>query len=113
MRNRPNLELFYGPNLVGMIEGALWSDGTGYGIFRPSGADEPATRRVREYIDFSEDWHVRLRSGQPHNKTEFDAFRDIHESELWRAVGEDGKAEPIFGPVFVDGEVTWGPAPAG
>lgn len=104
-----NLELYFGPDWVGVIGEAFWSDNTGFGMFRPNAADTPATRRVREYIAFSEEWHERLRAGQPYSADEFDAYRDIHESELWRTVAPDGTTVRITGPIFVQGEVTWGP----
>jgi len=106
------LQLRYGPLLVGEIEGAFWSDNTGYGVFRlaPGGGDDPALDRVREYIAFSEEWHLRLQADQPHSASEWDAFRDVYSSELWHTVASDGTISRIEGPVFVQGEVTWGPA---
>jgi hypothetical protein len=98
-----NLELRYGPHLVGVIEGAVWSDDTGYGVFCPTRSPDPATRRVREYIAFSEDWHERLRVDRPHDAREFDAYRDIYDSGLWRTVAPDGGTAKIAGPVFLAG----------
>jgi hypothetical protein len=95
-----------------MIEGAFWSDNTGYGVFRLADASDPATRRMREFIAFSEEWHERLRAEQPHDPAEFDAFRDIYESEAWHSIAPDGTTVRVCGPVFVQGEVTWGPAPS-
>jgi hypothetical protein len=105
-----NLELRYGPHLVGVIEGVVWSDNTGYGLFRPAAGDDPAVRRVREYIAFSEEWHDRLRAGRPHHADEFGAHREVYESGLWHTVASDGTAAGVAGPVFVAGEVTWGSA---
>jgi hypothetical protein len=107
-----NLQLRHGPLLIGEIEGAFWSDGTGYGVFRPTHAakDDPALRRVGEYIAFSEDWHARLRAEQPYSTAEWDAFGDIYGSTLWNTIAPDGTISRIEGPVFVQGEVTWGPA---
>lgn len=102
------LELHYGPHRIGTVEGAVWSDGTGYGVFRPSAAGDVGLERVRRYIAFSEEWHERLRADRPHDADEFRAFADVHESPLWHAVHPDGTSERVSGPVFVAGEVTWG-----
>jgi hypothetical protein len=114
-----DLELRFGSHVVGVIEGAFWSDGTGYGMFRPPGetTDASALRRVREYIAFSEDWHERLGAESGYDRAEWDAFRDVYASELWHTVSPDGTSCRISGPVFIRGEVTWGgdqpPAPDG
>jgi hypothetical protein len=105
-----DLELRYGSHLVGVIEGVFWSDGTGYGVFRPSGEPTatPAIRRVREYIAFSEAWHERLRAESGYTRAEWDSFLDVYNSDLWQVVSLDGTRCPISGPVFIQGEVTWG-----
>ena len=105
-----NLELRFGSHVVGVIEGAFWSDGTGYGTFRPPAepTDVPALRRVREYIAFSEDWHERLKAEAGYSPAEWDAFRDVNGSERWHTVAPDGAVCRISGPVFIRGEVTWG-----
>jgi hypothetical protein len=104
-----NLQLRYGPLLVGEIEEAFWSDNTGYGVFRPTSpaSDDPIVRRVREYIVFSEDWHRRLLAEAEYSASEWDAFRDVYDSEVWHTVAPDGAVSRIGGPVFVDGELTW------
>jgi hypothetical protein len=108
-----NLELRFGPHAVGVIEGAFWSDGTGYGVFRPAGhpADDPTVRRVREYVAFSEEWHERLKAEAGYSRAEWDAFRDVNSSDLWHVVAPDGTVVRIRGPVFIRGEVTWASDP--
>ena len=106
-----NLELHYGPQLVGVIESPIWSDNTGYGLFRPATRDDSSIRRVWEFIAFSGDWHERLRAGRSRDAAEFNAFCDIHESTLWHTVAPDGSVARISSPVFVQGEVTWEPTP--
>lgn len=101
------LRLRYGPHLIGTVEDAVWSDGTGYGVFRPAADGGASPERVRRYVAFSEEWHERLRAGRPHDAAEFTAFADVHESPLWHAVHPDGTRERVGGPVFVAGEVTW------
>ncbi len=107
-----NLQLRYGALLVGEIEQPCWSDNTGYGVFRSARGqhDNPMLRRIRDYIVFSEEWHDRLKSERPHSASEWDAFRDVYGSDLWHTVAPDGTVTRIGGPVFVQGEVTWGPA---
>jgi hypothetical protein len=99
-----DLELRFGPALVGTADGAFCSEFTWCAMFRPTPGIPP---RVREFIAFGEEWHERLKAGRPHSAAEFDAFRDIHESELWQARGPDGHVPPVEGPVFVEGEVSW------
>jgi hypothetical protein len=99
-----DLELRFGPDVVGTAEGAFCSDFTWYAVFRPAPGMPP---RVREYIAFCEEWHERLRSGWAHSAAEFDAYSDIHASGLWQAWGPGGRVRPVEGPVFVEGEVTW------
>ncbi len=106
------LLLRFGPHVVGEIEGAFWSDNTGYGVFRPAlgNSNDPTLQRLREYIAFSEEWHARLMGEQPHSASEWDEFRDVYDSGLWNTVGPEGVVSHIGGPVFVEGEVTWRPA---
>jgi hypothetical protein len=108
-----DLELRFGPRGVGTIEGVFWSDNTGYGRFRLSdvSTDDPVMRRVREYVAFSEEWHERLTAGAEYSRAEWDAFRDVYDSGMWYTVGTDGTVSRIGGPLFVSGEVTWGPVP--
>lgn len=109
---RTNLMLRFGSHVVGEIVGAFYSDDTGYGVFLPTfcEADDPTPLRLRQYVAFSEDWHSRLRAEQPHTASEWDAFRDVYESDCWNTVGPDGAVVTIGGPVFIEGEVTWRPA---
>src|SRR5262245_25895225 len=107
-----NLQLRYGSLLVGEIEDAFWSEGTGYGVFRlASGvANDPALRRVREFIAFCEEWHSRLDAEPPPDAAEFDAFRDVWDSGTWNTVSPDGAVCPIGEPVILEDSVTWRPA---
>jgi hypothetical protein len=103
-----NLQLHFGPVLVGEIEDPFRSDATGHGVFRPLlQGNDSAVARLWEYIAFSEEWHARVKEEQPHNVAEWDAFRDVFESDLWHTVALDGTVNRIGGPVFVEGEVTW------
>jgi hypothetical protein len=104
-----DLKLFLGPHYIGLIEGAFWSDDTGYGVFRPSAEQNssPAAARVRQFVAFSEDWHRRLTAGADYRSDEWDAFADVHGSGLWRTVAANGTVSPIRCPVFADGGVSW------
>jgi hypothetical protein len=108
-----DLRLLFGLHVIGIIEGAFWSDNTGFGVFRLSDvqSDSPSVERVRRYIAFSEDWHRRLEAESNYSNAEWEAFRDVYESEQWHTVASDGTMDRISGPVFVCGEVTWGPSP--
>jgi hypothetical protein len=99
-----DLQLWLGQNVVGTAEAAFCSDFTWYGVFRPA-PDMPP--RVREFIAFCDDWHERLRAARPCSAAEFDPWAEIHGSPEWRACSQDGRARPVEGPVFIDGEVTW------
>ncbi len=100
-----DLLLRFGLDVVGTAEGAFCSDRTWHAVFRPA-PDMPP--RVREYVAFCEEWHERLRAGRPNTATEFKPWADIHASPEWRACGPDERVRPVEGPVFVQGEVTWG-----
>lgn len=106
-----DLELRYGRHLIGIVEGAFWSDNTGFGVFHSTSTDEPDIHRVREYVAFSEEWHERMRADKPHNPHEFNVYRDVYESESWHTVFPDGSTAQIRQPVFMQGEITWQPAP--
>jgi hypothetical protein len=107
-----NLKLQFGAVFVGEIEGAFWSDDTGYGVFHPASdtGDGPVLRRIRDYIAFSEEWHRRLAAEQAPDSTEWNAFRDVYDSPLWHTATPAGVITRIEGPVFIEGEVTWKPA---
>jgi hypothetical protein len=106
---RATLLLCFGPHVVGQIEQPFYSDNTGHGLFRPAlgNSGDPTVRRLCEYIAFSEDWHARLKTEQPYSAAEWDEFRDVYDSGLWKTVTPDGTVCHISGPVFVEGEVTW------
>jgi len=104
-----DLKLRFSSLLVGEIKDAFCSEDTWYGIFHQAADASPDStlQRLREYIAFSEEWHTRLKAEQPHTAEEWDAFRDVYESPLWHTVADDGTINPICGPVFVAGEITW------
>ena len=60
-----NLKLFYGDTLVGDIDDAFFSDDTGYGAFRLMLSASPVTRRLRNFIMLSANWHSRLKQNSP------------------------------------------------
>jgi hypothetical protein len=106
-----NLELYYGSSHIGQIEDAFWSDDTGFGVFRPSLIGEAATiERIRAFIAFSEEWHEKLKTGNPQDASEFDSFSDIHSSDQWHTISPDGSVTHINAPAFIQGEVTWRPS---
>lgn len=113
MSDLMRLDLFYGQVLVGEIADAFAHQGTWFGQFRQALADGdgPIARRVREYIAFSDEWHARMRAEQPHDASEFDAFREILASGLWHTRTADGVDSPIVdAPIFMEGEISWLPA---
>jgi hypothetical protein len=103
-----DLQLRLGPDVVGTAEGAFCSDRTWYAIFRPAPDIPP---RVREFIAFCEEWHERLRADRPCSADEFEPWADVHASPEWRACGPGERVRPVEGPVFIQGEVTWGGQP--
>ena len=110
-----SLELRFGPHLLGVIEGAFWSDNTGYGVFSPVKTEaeihDPMLAQIWEYVSFSEGWHTRLKMGRPHDGKEWRAYDEFIQSKQWHTITADGMVEHIECPVFVEGEVTWGPPP--
>jgi len=104
-----NLHLFYGEMLVGDINNAFFSDHTGYGVFRSKLSQSPATQRLCDYITLCENWHSRLKEGRPHDAIEFDAYRDVYDSDQWKTISDDGEVARISQPTFVRGDITWRP----
>jgi hypothetical protein len=96
---------------VGSVVEAFQSDGTWFGKFFPTPAipNVSATElRVRSFIAFCQDWHLRLASGIEPSVTEFDSFQDLTASGLWAFVASGGEIQAIAeAPVFVDAEVSW------
>ncbi|WP_439632145.1 hypothetical protein [Gemmata sp.] len=103
-----DLQLHFGTDVVGIAEGAVYSDRTWYAVFRPA-PDMP--QRVRKYVAFCEEWHERLRAERPHSADEFEAWADVYASPGWRAGSADGRVRVVEGPVFIKGEVTWSGLP--
>lgn len=98
------LELRYGPDIVGTVQGVFYSDSTWYGVFRLA-IDAP--QDIRDFVAFSEEWHDRLKAGMPHSAGEFDAYREVYASPLWHVRGPDGIDHPVSMPAFIEGEITW------
>src|SRR5262249_22649193 len=99
------LELYFGPHLIGTVSDTYYSDFNWYGMLRPTDGMPP---RVREFIALCQDWHARLYAGRPHDAAEFDAWRDIHDPGEWRAAGPGGAVKRIAAPVFwPNGGICW------
>jgi len=105
--------LWYGDILVGSVEDAFCSDDTWFGDFTiaPTTAAGPLEERIREFVQFSESWHRRLKESGDVDAVEFERFDDLNSSGLWHADPVAGPALRISeAPVFVEGEVSWRPA---
>jgi hypothetical protein len=107
------LRLYYGDLLVGRITDAFASDDTWFGICelvlnRGSG---PREDRVLQFIQFSEEWHARLKASplNPPDAFEFRQFSELTATGVWNVRPDNGDvASEIDAPVFPGGgEVTW------
>jgi hypothetical protein len=102
--------LRYGPHVVGEVTEPFCSDDTWFGGFTlvayPAVSAIPA--RLCEFVEFSRSWHARIKSGLEPEGSEFDRFKDLLSSGLWRVELPNGDAQEIAeAPVFVEDEVSW------
>src|SRR4051794_22037052 len=106
-----DLQLYFGPVLVGVVIDVIEHQGTWFGMLAPALAAErdPTERRVREFIAFCEDWNARCAADLDVNASEFDRFSDLFTSGLWRTQAPDGTVSTIGGaPNFLGGgKISW------
>src|SRR4029450_4279913 len=97
-----SIELWMGPCCAGIATQAFYSAGTWCGIFNPSFEDcsEELVTKFTSYIEFCQDWHERLTSGDA-DPLEFEQHSDIVHSGNWtmRQTGSATKSiadAPVF-----------------
>jgi hypothetical protein len=107
-----NLTLWYGPVFIGTIQDSHQHQGTFFGTFTKHALvnDEPLVRRLRDFIQFCEEWNERtLNKSHPPDPAEFDKYSDLLTSGLWITNEPTGEIRRIVeAPVFFkQNEVTW------
>ncbi|NQT14487.1 MAG: hypothetical protein HQ582_17155 [Planctomycetes bacterium] len=107
------LQLWYDRTFVGRIDGAFEHQGTWFGDFHAGElhASETQNQRLRDFINFCQDWYAREGSPGGADATQFDAFDDLVRSRRWYTIDETGmKATITDAPLFMDGcngDVSW------
>ena len=116
------LQLRRGSSVLGSIAHSYFSDRTWYGTFHEGAvSNEPSLfedrevildatshQRLRDFIAFSRDWHVRLAGDGNLDASEFDQFEDVVKSRFWQIIFPGGRRLELDGaPVFFDNEITW------
>ena len=103
-------QLWYGDLLVAELSNVIVHQGTWFGDYRQvvtRGQGNQATR-LCDYIAFDEKWHQRLKQGKNPDPKQFDHFKDVLYSGLWRVRFPDGGELALAeGPGFVAGEACW------
>jgi hypothetical protein len=106
-----DLQLYYGPILVGEVSDVFDHQGTWFGTLRPAlSADrDPTERRICEFITFCEDFYARCREDRDADASEYDRFSDLFTPGSWRVQAPDGTASEIRdAPNFIGGgEISW------
>jgi hypothetical protein len=99
--------LFHGSTMVARLTDVITHQGTWFAIYAVA-IEDANQERLREFINFCEEWHARLRDGKEPDADEFDAFADLVKSDRWHVLFENGADVIVAGaPVFADGEVSW------
>jgi hypothetical protein len=115
MKNVGNAKssLLFDHIVVGEITNAFDHQGTWFGEFScvlPEHGDD-ATRRLREFIIFCQDWFARCNSDESANASEFDQFGDLVTAGKWQIRTREGYLVTLeSAPMFIDGlqgEITW------
>ena len=105
-----SVQLWYGDLLVAEVSNAIVHQGTWFGDYRPVISREQGKKasRVCDYISFDEKFHKRLKQGKNLNPDQFDPFKDVLYSGVWRVRFPDGGEMTLAeGPGFVAGEACW------
>ena len=106
-----DLQLEYGPLVVGVITEVLEHQRTWFGTFRPafSAAPGPLESRICEFIEFSKDFNARAAADQDTDAAEFDRFDDLVSSGSWRVRDPSGAIVEIkHAPNFLGGDgISW------
>jgi len=105
-----NVQLWYGTILVADLRNVIVHQGTWFGLYEQRVTREqgkPETR-ICDYIAFCEKWHKRLKQGKNPDAAQFDSFKDVLNSGLWRVPFADQSELSLpEGPIFVQGEASW------
>jgi hypothetical protein len=104
------VQLWYGTILVADLRNVIAHQGTWFGKYEQRVARQQGKLKIRvcDYISFCEKWHKRLKQGQNPDAKQFDEFKDVLNSGLWRIPFSDGTELKIpEGPIFVQREVSW------
>ena len=106
-----DVQLEYGPLVVGEITDVFEHQGTWFGAFCSAFSDArgPLERRICEFIDFSKDFNARAAADEDTDPAEFDRFDDVVCSGSWRVRDPSGAITEIkHAPNFLGGEeISW------
>ncbi|WP_020470033.1 hypothetical protein [Zavarzinella formosa] len=105
-----NAQLWHGDLLVAEVSNVIVHQGTWFGNYRQVVNQEQGKQAIRlcDYITFDERWHKQLKQGQDPDPSQFDHFKDVLCSGLWRVRFPDGDMLlMIEGPGFTEGEACW------
>jgi hypothetical protein len=105
-----NLQLWYDTILVADLLNVSVHQGTWFAAYCQLVTCEQGKQETRlcDYITFCENWHKRLKRGESPGAVQFDQFRDVLKSGLWRVPCPDGSDLTMTeGPIFVEGEASW------
>src|SRR5258708_31145717 len=98
-----NLQLWYGRILVADLLNVIVHQGTWFGLYRLLITRKQGKQETRlcDFVAFCEKWHQRLKKGKDPDAAEFDQFKDVIYSGLWRVPFPDGNEMTIpEGPTF-------------
>jgi len=105
-----SLQLWYGNIFIAELLDAIVHQGTWFANYRQVVTREQGKQATRlcDYIAFCEKWHKRLKQGKNPGAKQFDHFKDVLYSSLWRVLCPDGSELTMAeGPTFVEGEACW------
>lgn len=105
-----NAQLWFGELLVAELSNVIAHQGTWFGDYISVATIKQCSSaaEIDKYIVFSKKLHKRLKQGKNPDPREFDRFKDVLYSKLWRVRFSDGcELAMNEGPGFVAGEVSW------
>jgi hypothetical protein len=105
-----SLQLWYGDLLVAEVSNVIVHQGTWFGDYKQVVTREQGKQATRlcDYIAFDGNWHKRLKHGKNPDQKQFEHFKDVLYSGMWRVKCPDGsELTMVEGPGFVAVEVCW------